>query len=146
MTDRARLVEQLRVAEGVRHTAYRDSLGYWTAGVGHLLDQSKSWAGTVFSDDQINEWLEADIDAALAQAQQLPEWQALQTDARQNAVVELVFNLGLAHWKLFCRCRLCLCQGCWQCAHDELLNSRWAQQVGPARATRIATMLLTGEF
>lgn len=144
--DKTRLASQLRVSEGVVDHAYRDSLGYWTGGVGHLLDQTKDWTGISFSCEQIDAWLAEDIDKAVDEADGLPEWQHLDTDARQNALVELVFNMGLSHWRQFAKCRYALCKRDWQDAHNELIDSLWAKQVGPTRSNRIANQLLTGAF
>lgn len=144
--DKARLASQLKQAEGVRNEAYRDSLGLWTAGVGHLLDQSRDWTGVVFTSDQVDAWLDADLDTAIHFAEQLLEWPQLDTAARQEAVVELVFNMGLSHWKQFAHCRMAITKKDWQTAHDQLLDSLWAKQVGAARSTRLANNLLTGEF
>jgi len=35
------LADQLRAEEGERASAYQDSLGYWTIGVGRLIDARK---------------------------------------------------------------------------------------------------------
>ena len=50
----------LRLHEGVRRSAYQDSLGYWTIGVGHLIDARK---GGELPDTIINDLLSYDIDA-----------------------------------------------------------------------------------
>lgn len=144
--DIQRLRSQLAQAEGKRLTAYKDSLGFWTAGVGHLLPQDRDWTGVRFTEEQVNEWLEADIAKAATAAGLLLEWPYLDVDARQNAVIELVFNMGLVHWKGFAHTRMCLSHKDWQGAHDGLLNSLWAKQVGPTRSNRIANQLLVGEF
>jgi lysozyme len=144
--DRARLESQLVQAEGCKSMAYKDTEGYWTAGVGHLLDQRRDWTGVTFDTQQISEWLDADITQAEYDARQLLEWPFLDTDARQNAVIELVFNLGVLKWMHFAKCRRAITKKDWQTAHDQLLDSVWARQVGPGRSTRLANMLLKGEF
>lgn len=144
--DTARLYADLRVAEGVKPCAYKDTLGNWTACVGHLLPpQPGGWEGHQFSDGQCQAWLQSDTAAALAKAQRFMEWASLDTDARQNAVWELVFNMG-DRWASFQHARTAIYNKDWQTAHDQLLDSVWATQVGPTRSQRIARYILTGEF
>lgn len=145
--DLKQLRSELVVAEGgFQAKAYKDSLGYWTAGLGHLLDQRQDWSNKVFDQPTMDDWYNADIATATSEAESLPEWASLDTDARQNAVVELVFNMGRDHWKLFIHCRMAIIKKQWQEAHDQLLDSVWASQVHATRANRLANYILTGEF
>lgn len=144
--DLPRLESQIRQAEGIRLVAYRDSLGLWTAGVGHLLDQGCSWEGQRFSLGQVAAWLEDDLITAQKLSNGLLEWPAMDTDARQNALIELVFNMGLSHWKQFVMARKAMSEKNWPEASKQLLSSLWAKQVGPIRSNRIAKMILSGEF
>ena len=144
--DLNKLLSDLKQAEGVRFTAYKDSRGFWTGGVGHLLDQSKDWTNVVFTQVQVDTWLKQDVYGAQQEASELLEWPALDTDARQNAYVELIFNMGESHWESFSHTRHAVLQKNWQLAHDQLLDSAWAGEVGSHRAQRLANYLLTGEF
>lgn len=144
--DLARLAGDVRAAEGFSLTAYKDSLGLWTAGYGHLLDQRNDWTGHTFDPQTVDEWLIADLATALHGAEQLLEWASLDTSARQNAVAELVFNLGIGHWRGFAHSRMFMTKKNWPQAAAELLDSTWAKQVGPRRSGRIATYIESGEF
>jgi GH24 family phage-related lysozyme (muramidase) len=143
-----RLLNDLAAAEGVRLTAYKDSLGKWTIGVGHLLDQAYDWTGDTIDMPTAMAYLTQDTQARIAQAQTLPEWNRLDTDCRQNAVVECIYNLGLGHWTNdFPGTRRAIAAQDWQGAHDKLLASPlWIAQVGLGRVTRLANYLLTGEY
>jgi GH24 family phage-related lysozyme (muramidase) len=142
----ARLYSDLKTAEGVRCQAYKDSRGYWTGGVGHFLDQSVDWTGQRFSPGQVDAWLQQDVATAIANAQAQPEWKALDTDARQNALCELVFNMGTAKWDGFVHDRQAMSAQDWPTVKAQLADSAWAKQVGTARSQRIENYLLTGEF
>lgn len=151
--DKGRLLDDLKQAEGFRRTAYKDTKGFWTGGYGHfLIPQSSDWEGQSFDQDTIDNWLSADVDTAAASARSLVEWPSMDSDARQNALVELVFNMGLGTWKLFSLTRAALAHKQWQMAYNGLLDSRWAREVQPdgftsaGRATRIASYLLNGAF
>lgn len=136
-------VAQLRRHEGERiehgvHVPYRDSQGYLTIGYGHNLD-AKGVTQRVA--DLI---LEDDIrDAEIIVRVRFP-WVSALNDARKDAFVNLVHNLGgrgLAGFKKF----LSACQdGKWDTAKAELLDSEYAKQVG-VRAQELAEQIRTGE-
>lgn len=129
-------------AEGCRLSAYQDTRGFWTIGYGHKIPAPVAdW-----TQDQADAQLVEDIGAAQAQAETLTEWAALDTACRQNAVVELVFNMGLRKWEAFIQTRDAIERSDWQTAHDQLLNSAWASEVGPDRSSRLANQLLTGAY
>lgn len=137
------LVSAIKSAEGCRLVAYRDSVGLWTIGYGHLLDQSKDWTGYTITQAQAEALLEADMRTASLGVSSLPEARGIDP-VRFEALLELVFNLGSKRWSLFTHCRAAIADRDWQRAHDELLNSKWAGQVGTVRSNRIASLLLTG--
>lgn len=147
-----KLLADIRQAEGFRREAYKDNRGFWTAGYGHYLDQSKDWTGITFDQSTIDNWLSSDVDTAQRYCLALLEWPAMDCDARQNALVELVFNMGLSKWRGFVHTRECLGHKDWQGAYNGLLDSIWAHEVQPdgfekpGRATRIGSYILTGSF
>ena len=149
------LIANIKAAEGcpVDHAtglpkAYKDGLGNWTGGYGHLLDQSIDWTGQTFRWDVVNAWLAADLDEAIRDASGLGEWNSCDTPARQDAVSECVFNLGADHWiKEFPATRNNILKRNWQGAHDNLMASPlWIKQVGQARVERLADYLLSGSY
>lgn len=146
-----RLLTDIRFAEapgGVPVlTAYRDSRGYWTIGYGYKFpDQSVDYTGYTITAQRAEDLLESRAASAQQQAMQLPEWSRLDTPCRQNAVTELVYNMGCAGWLGFTHARAAIKMRNWQVAHDELLNSDWHAQVHDARANRIANYLLNGVY
>lgn len=141
----AHLIHDVKQAEGCKLEAYKDSLGYWTVGYGHLLDQSKEWKDHKISQDEAEARLVDDLQQTYLRCTHLPEWACLDTLCRQNAVIELMFNMG-GKWLKFYKTRLDISQGNWKSAHDDLLNSLWAKQVGKARSERLAKYLLEGQY
>lgn len=141
-----RLLQDIQGAEGCKLVAYKDSLGYWTIGYGHLLPAGRDWTGYTITQQTADVYLEADINDATQAAKNLPEWLCLDTDCRRNALVELVFNMGAYKWRKFLKTRVALqCQK-WATAAAELLNSQWAAQVGPTRTHRLAQYFSTGIY
>ncbi len=150
-----RLLQDLRFAEahgGVPNlTAYKDTKGLWTIGYGHKFpDQTVDYTGTCITADRAEALLETDVAGSQLQAAQLGEWPHLDTPCRQNALIELVFNMGLGDayhgWKSFAHTRMAMVEQDWQTAHDQLLASKWMTDVGAVRANRIANYLLNGVY
>ena len=144
------LAGDLRRDEGLRLEAYPDPLSGgepWTIGYGHT--GSEVCEGLVWTLDQAEAALAADIAHACKLCDLLiPWWRALD-DVRQDVLAELMFNMG---WRsrdgvrglsTFVRMLAAARAGDWQGAHDEMLKSAWAREVGQ-RARRLARLMLTG--
>lgn len=158
--DRAKLQAELRRDEGEELTAYKDSLGYWTIGVGHLIDPKKGadpapfgvnlcHDGAAITPEQSAQLLDTDIDAKCAELDHaLPWWRSL-TGARQRALLNMAFNLGVGSAErgtglLGFKNTLALIQkGNFEGARRGMLASKWADQVGD-RAKRLAAMMVAG--
>ena len=135
-----RLKADLERDEGVVEHAYQDHLGYWTIGVGRLIDKRR---GGGLSHDEMVYLLGNDIDRKTAEMdRRMPWWRDLDP-VRARGLVNMAFNLGVAGVLNFRNMCAALRSGDWQRAHDEALNSLWARQVGQ-RSQRIADMFLTG--
>jgi len=126
------ILEQLKRDEGMRRTAYQDSLGVWTVGVGHNL-------AVPLSDAAIEQILADDVQAVETECLALPIWYRL-SPPRQGVLLNLGFNLGFAGLMSFRKMFTALAAGDFPQAAAELLDSRYAQQVG-ARADRLAKQL-----
>ena len=66
-------------------------------------------------------------------------------DARYTVLLDLVYNMGIGRLQGFKNTMAAIKAEDWQRAHDELLDSKYATQVGE-RAKRNARQLLTGEW
>jgi lysozyme len=131
------LAEQLRRDEGVRSTAYQDTQGVWTVGVGHNLK-------VPLSPDAINQILADDMQAAETACLSLPIWKDL-SEPRKGVLLNLCFNLGFAGLMNFRKMYVALEAKDYAQAGAELLDSIYARQVG-ARADRLARQMETGEW
>lgn len=139
--DRAALRAELLRDEGERLIAYRDSVGLWTIGVGHLLGPNARMQRITRAESRA--LLEDDINRAAAVLDGLVEdWDGID-GVRQLALLNMAFNLGprLGQFRDFLtavRARR------WDVAAREILDSKWAGQVGD-RAKRLAAMIRTGK-
>lgn len=135
------LKEQLIRDEGDVPHAYKDSLGYWTIGVGFLIDKEK---GGRLPDAVRDFWLEHEINDKTRQLRaRLPLFEDL-NKARQDALVNMAFNIGVNGLLGFKKTLALLRIGKYEEAAKEMLNSKWADQVGD-RAKRLSKQIETGE-
>ncbi len=140
-----RLDKDIDDGEGCKLTAYKDTVGVWTIGWGHALPFGVDWTGHTITQAEADAMRDHDIAIAAAYAARLPEWAALDTDCRRNALIELCFEMR-SRWLGFHNTRAAIERKDWQAVHDGLLNSLWAKQVHGTRADRIANYMLNGEY
>lgn len=142
------LLADIQAAEGCKLVAYKDTRGFWTIGTGHLLDQSVDWTDHEITQQTADGMLAADIAERTAQVVELPEWVALDTACRRNAVLECVFNLGIGHWRSeFPATRGAIQESKWALAATNLLHSpEWIKEVGLKRVARLAGYLADGSY
>lgn len=131
------LIEQLMRHEGIRLRPYRCTAGKLTIGVGRNLED------VGISRAEAEELLQHDIDRILREARQLPVYEDLD-HIRQNVLMNMLFNLGLSRLLQFKRMFEALRIGSYTKAAAEMLDSRWAEQVGD-RAKELAKMMITGK-
>ena len=132
------LVDMLIRHEGLRLKPYTDTVGKLTIGVGRNLTDvgiSKQEAMYLLHDDiqKVQEQL----------AEQ--SWFSGLNEARQMAITDMAFNLGLQGLLGFKKAIAALQAGDFASAASEMLNSKWAEQVG-ARARELANIVRTGEL
>lgn len=137
-----RLLEMIRRHEGFVSHAYQDHLGYWTIGYGRLIDERR---GGGISRDEAEYLLSNDVSQVKEQlSERLPWWDQID-EARQAALVNMAFQLGIDGLLQFRNTLHLLQNERWEWAAKEALNSRWASQT-PERAQEIAEILRTGEI
>ncbi len=134
---------QLEREEGRMHEAYTDTLGVWTIGIGHTGPEVHE--GLIWTDKQIDAAFAIDVDEAIQGVEGRLPWAVKLDEARLGALVNMAFQMGASGLLGFPHMLAALKSGQWQEAHDQALDSKWAKQT-PARAKRVATQLLNGEW
>lgn len=137
--NREKLEAQLVIDEGKRARIYTDTVGKITGGVGRNLSDRP------FSEDEITLMLHNDIELAARELDRVTPWWRGLNDARQNVMVNMMFNLGAPRLLGFRKFLLYAEAGRFDAAGGEMLDSTWAKQVG-ARASRLADQMRKGEF
>lgn len=135
--DRQLLASDVKNAEGYSERAYQDTKGVWTIGYGTNLQE------LVIDHETAVKWLAKKLAESERECEQWG-WYASLSPKRQRVMVELVYNMGLPRVKGFVRMLEAIRQRDFQKASAELLDSKWARDVGAKRSQRLAEMLRTG--
>lgn len=133
------IVDQLRRDEGESPTCYQDHLGYWTIGVGRLIDARK---GGGLRPDEIAYLLNNDIISRREALKAALPFFAELSSARQGVLINMAFNMGVAGLLKFKQMLAAVEAQHWGIAAKEMLDSNWARQV-PKRAVRLASQMET---
>ncbi len=132
-----KLIRLLITHEGLRLKPYRDTRGKLTIGVGRNLDD------VGITEEEALYLLKNDIKRVLDfLKERLPYWNGL-TETRKMALVDMCFNLGPGGFLSFKRMLRALEREDYEQAAREMLDSRWARQVG-RRAEELAEMMREG--
>jgi lysozyme len=132
------IADMLIQDEGLELKLYKCTGDKWTIGVGRNLETNG------ISESEARFMLMNDIQRCERGLMSSATFNAID-DVRQMAIINMAFQLGVNGCFAFRRMWAALDRKDWQAAHDEALNSRWAQQT-PNRSRRIANVLLTGEL
>ena len=132
--DYDRLKKQLVVHEGLELKPYKCTANKTTIGVGRNIEE------VGISEDEAMYLLNNDIKNVVAQCQATFSWFDGLTDIRKEAIVNLVFNMGLSTFCKFKKTISYIEQGLYELAGTELLDSNYARQVGQ-RSVDVANMI-----
>lgn len=134
-----RLQEMLIRHEGLRLKPYRDTVDKLTIGVGRNLDD----LGITREEALI--LLRHDIDRVRREVSRVFPWFGGLNAVRKDVVLNMVFNMGLARFRQFQKTIKAIQSKKWREASAEMLDSRWANQVG-RRARELASMMENGKY
>ena len=139
---KSELTRQLKGDEGTVPHAYQDHLGFWTIGVGRLIDERR---GGGLKPHEIDYLLRNDIDERIDElTRRLPWFQNLD-DARRGVLLNMSFQLGVNGLMAFKNTLRFVESGEYESAARNMLLSTWADQT-PARSKRRAEQMRTGQW
>ena len=140
---RADVRRSLEQDEGLRLAAYADHLGYLTIGIGRLIDSRKPGAGITHA--EAAHLCDNDIDRCLLDLQGFTWFETLSI-IRQNALLNMRFQLGAGGFRRFRKMLAALERGDYAVASLEGLDSTWARVQTPERAHRVMGEVETGQI
>ena len=140
-----KLMEELIKDEGYKYEIYLDHLGYPTFGVGHLVletdEEHGQPVGTPVSEERIKECLSHDIDVVCSELDMKDPWWRNLSDNKQRVMANMCFNLGHPRLSKFKKFLGAMQISDWETAAVEMMDSKWAGQVGN-RAIRLRDRVL----
>ena len=133
------IFDLLKRHEGLKLTVYKDIMGISTIGYGRNLE------GRGISISEAELMLDNDIADCMAQLRvNLPYFDLLDS-VRQDVLIDMIFNLGLAGLQKFKMTLTHVQHGDFAFAANAMLDSHWAKQVGK-RAIELSEMMKTGKY
>lgn len=138
------LIEHLKLREGVIYKSYKDSLGYLTGGVGHLLTEEEKALypeGSPIPSEVVDTWLVADVALSKKAAQKQAEELLEPSQKLIDALVHVNFQLGTSWYKIHKKTWAYMLQGNYEEAAKEAANSKWYTQT-PVRVKDFQEALL----
>ena len=136
------LLSCVKAHEGFSPFVYQDSLDYWTIGYGRMIDKRK---GGSISQEEALYLLQNDLNKSEMELRHFSWFTQLDT-VRQEALIELNFNMGLSNLLKFKQMIDAIERKDFKAAAMHLLNSLWARQVKENRANNVAHRLETGSY
>lgn len=136
------LTKQLRRDEGEVLHAYQDHLGYWTIGIGILIDKRKGGGllpeESAFIFQNRMRLKQEEVERRLPWFNKLDE-------ARKGVLLNMAFQMGVNGLLGFKNTLAMVERGDYAGAADGMKNSLWYRQT-PARAERLRVQMRTGEW
>lgn len=136
------LNEQLRRDEGEVLHAYQDHLGYWTLGVGRLIDKRKGGGITAAESAYL---LDNDITSKTYELVVALPWVDQLDPVRRAVLQNMAFQLGIAGLLSFKNTLNFVKNGNYAQAAMNMQISKWHSQT-PERSDRLIKQMITGEW
>ena len=131
--------------EGLKTRPYKDSLGLWTVGVGHLIGDGKTlppeW-NREFTKEEVMTLFDKDYEHHKKLAEKLPGY-SLANEKGRAALIDLTFNMGPGWASTFKLGVQALLKGDFKEAANQFIDSKWFKQV-KGRAITVTNLLREG--
>ena len=157
--NRDELVKMIAIHEGIVLNVYQDHLGIDTVGIGrNLQDRGITDGELSFINKTMDEVYEVGLteeeayylcmnDIAIVEKELLANKPVVnQLNAvRQMVLIDMAFNMGVPRLMKFKNMWLAIEKVNYQLANEEMIDSRWAGQVG-SRAMKLSLAMKNGEW
>ena len=157
--NRDELVKMIAIHEGIVLNVYQDHLGIDTVGIGrNLQDRGITDGELSFINKTMDEVYENGLteeeayylcmnDIAIVEKELLANKPVVnQLNAvRQMVLIDMAFNMGVPRLMAFKNMWLAIEKVNYQLANEEMIDSRWAGQVG-SRAMKLSLAMKNGEW
>jgi len=133
------LRDQLIRHEGLRLKPYLCTAGKLTIGIGRNLDD------VGITKEEALHLLDNDLMRVVHEAHRHFPVIEVMDSARADIIYNMLFNMGVSRLRQFKKMWAAIEKQDWDEAAKEMLDSRWADQVG-MRANELAKQMRTGEY
>jgi lysozyme len=127
------LRKEIEADEGCRYDIYLDHLGYPTFGIGHLISETDpehgAEVGTSVSEARVIQAFNTDMGIVLDDCNTLYEDFETLPEEVQHIIANMMFNMGRPRLSKFKGMKAGVDARDWNKAADEMVDSRWYQQV-----------------
>lgn len=135
-------MDMIKRNEGYKLEPYKDSLGLWTVGVGHLIGNGKTlpseW-NRKFSPEEVDSLFAKDYEEHQDAAEKIPGFNDLNKQGK-GALTDMTFNMGKVWWKKWPTFTKFMKNKDVDNAANSLQDSKWYSQV-KGRAVRDVAMI-----
>ena len=135
-----KLREEIAEDEGCKYEIYLDHLGICTTGVGHMItevdEEYGKPVGTVVEQERVRQLFALDIAVTLDECRVLYDDFDDLPEECQHIIANMMFNMGRPRLSKFKGMKAGVDARDWNKAADEMVDSRWHDQV-PNRAKRL---------
>ena len=133
------LIDQLIRHESMELKPYRCTSNKLTIGIGRNLED------VGISEEEAKNLLMNDLKRVDTQLEKMMPWSQELDTVRYEGLMNFVFNVGIGTALKFVNAMAAIKEKDFDTGATELLNSRWAEQVGQ-RAIEVAEQIRTGEY
>lgn len=133
-----RLIDSIKLGEGLKLSPYRCSAGKLSIGYGRNLDDCG------ITQEEAEYLLQHDLENALSEVEKLDWFQTL-NNPRRDVIIEMCFNLGLPKLLKFTKMIKAIKEYNYTEASKQMLDSNWSKQV-KCRADRLAHRMEIGRY
>ncbi len=130
-------IEQLKIDEGFKGVPYLCTANKVTIGYGRNLDDNP------LTKKEAEYLLLSDLTKVEAEANMIAYFSEL-NETRQAVIINMIYNLGITRLLKFKKMHKAIVNGKFNTAATEMLDSKWARQVGN-RANRLAKQMREGQ-
>lgn len=130
-------IEQLKIDEGFKGVPYLCTANKVTIGYGRNLDDNP------LTEKEAEYLLLSDLTKVEAEANMIAYFSEL-NETRQAVIINMIYNLGITRLLKFKKMHKAIINGKFNTAATEMLDSKWARQVGN-RANRLAKQMREGQ-
>ena len=133
------LVQMLKRHEGWSRWPYKDTVDKLTIGYGRNLDD------VGLTKEESEYLLKNDVIRATHACQDWFSWFRTLGQPRKDVIINMVFNMGIGAVRQFKKMIKAIEAEDWELASAEMLDSKWATQVG-VRAVELSDMMRSGRY